>query len=216
MTSGRLRGVGIGAAHAVRVPEAEALLVECFERDYRSLQRLAFLMLGDRDLAEDVVQEVFLRTFSGWHRLREPDRAGAYLRTGVVNMCRSRMRHRYVEQKGNAAVAARPDAEGQTDQPGEASDSTWLASAVLEAVRTLPPRQRAAVVLRYYSDLSEADMAAALGCAQGTVKSQLAKARATLAIRLGGLADEVGRTVRPVGSGPAASGPAERGDDEHD
>ncbi len=191
----RSRVAGIGAAGTLTVPSAEDLLVKCFERDYSSLQRIAYLMLGDRDLAEDVVQEVFLRTFSGWHRLREPESAGAYLRAGVVNMCRSRIRRRYVEQRANTAIA-RPEATGN-DQTGDAGAATWLASAVLEAVRALPPRQRAAIVLRYYADLSEAEMAAALHCAPGTVKSQLSKARATLANRLAGLAGEQRGAIQP-------------------
>ncbi|MGH9128465.1 MAG: RNA polymerase sigma factor, partial [Acidimicrobiales bacterium] len=180
MTSGRLRA-GLVTPDAVPAPRADTLLVACFERDYTSLQRLAFLILGDRDLAEDVVQEAFLRTFTGWHRLRDTERAGAYLRSGVVNMCLTRIRRRNVEQRSNAAVSVRPDRPRPGDQPEEAGGAAWLASTVLEAVRELPPRQRAAVVLRYYADLSEAEMAAALGCAPGTVKSQLAKARATLA-----------------------------------
>lgn len=187
VTSEGLAGVGIGAPDAVRTPRAGELLSDCFERDYSSLHRLAFLMLGDASMAEDVVQEVFLRTFSGWHRLRDPDRAGAYLRSGVVNMCRSRMRRRFVEQRSNAALAARPQQARSEDQPEEAGEAMELASAVLDAVRSLPPRQRAAIVLRYYTDLSEAEMAVALGCAPGTVKSQLAKARSTLAARLAGM-----------------------------
>jgi RNA polymerase sigma-70 factor (sigma-E family) len=180
----------------VAVPSAEDLLVKCFERDYTALQRLAYLMLGDRDLAEDVVQEVFLRTFSGWHRLREPESAGAYLRAGVVNTCRSRMRRRYAEQRANTAVT-RPEAS-EDDQTADAGTANWMAAAVLGAVRTLPPRQRAAIVLRYYADLSEAEMAATLHCAPGTVKSQLSKARATLAVRLAGLAGEVGIRNAPI------------------
>lgn len=178
----------MSALRNIAPASAEDLLVECYERDYVSLHRLAYLMLGDRDLAEDVVQEVFLRTFSGWRRLREPERAGAYLRAGVLNMCRSRMRRRYVEQRGNAAVS-HPEA-AENDQTADAAGATWLATAMLEAVRALPPRQRAAVVLRYYADLSEAEMAVAMHCAPGTVKSQLSKARASLALRLAGLVDD--------------------------
>lgn len=188
MASDRVAGVAVPGKVAAR--SAEDLLVECFERDYAPLQRLAYLMLGDCDLAEDVVQEVFLRTFTGWRRLREPERAGAYLRAGVVNMCRSRIRRRYVESKGNAAVA-RPEA-GEDDRTADAGEAIWLASVVLEAVRALPPRQRAAVVLRYYAELSEAEMAVAMHCAPGTVKSQLSKARASLATRLAGVTEHIG------------------------
>lgn len=191
MTSERVTGVEI--PDQVATPSAEALLVECFERDYPSLRHLAYLMLGDRDLAEDVVQEVFLRTFSSWRRVRQPERAGAYLRAGVVNMCRSKIRRRYVEARGNEA-ACRPATSWQ-DQTADAGAATWMAAAVLEAVRTLPPRQRAAVVLRYYADLGEAEIALAMHCAPGTVKSQLSKARATLAVRLAVVAGEPTRNA---------------------
>lgn len=200
MTSSRLRAGPIAPAEAVPAPRAEVLLVECFERDYASLHRLAYLMLGDRDLAEDVVQDAFLHTFTGWHRLREPTSAGAYLRCGVVNTCLSRIRRRKSEQASNATVGRGADQPEPIPQPEEAGATAWLASAVLEAVRTLPPRQRAAVVLRYYADLSEAEMAAALGCAPGTVKSQLAKARSSLSLQLAGVAAEVGiARTRPAG-----------------
>ncbi len=75
--------------------------------------------------------------------------------------------------------AGAPTRRSLPTSPKRRGPAAWLASTVLEAVRALPPRQRAAVVLRYCADLSEAEMAVALGCAPGTVKSQLAKARPT-------------------------------------
>jgi RNA polymerase sigma-70 factor (sigma-E family) len=151
-----------------------------FDEHYAGLCRLATLLLGDRGRAEEAVQDAFVRTLAGWRRLRQPERAGAYLRVAVVNECRSRGRRRATELRGNRRVAAtQPGAA--TSPPIERAGETLV---VLAAVRTLPPRQREAVVLRYYGDLSEAEVADALGCSVGTVKSQLAKARATLATRL--------------------------------
>jgi RNA polymerase sigma-70 factor (sigma-E family) len=157
--------------------QRDDLLGAVFSEHYGGFCRLATLLLGDGAAAEEVVQEAFLRTFSSWWRLRQPDRAQWYVRAVVVNLCRSRLRRRGSEEAGNRA-SWRDPAEW-TD--GAVDD----ALVVLEAVRTLPPRQRETVVLRYYQDLSERDVAALLGCSVGTVKSQLARARVTLAAALG-------------------------------
>jgi len=160
----------------------EARIAALFDEHYPGLCRLAALLLGDVAAAEEVVQEAFLRTFSGWWRLRQPDRADRYLRTTVVNLARSRVRRRAVEGSGNRTVWAgelvRAHSEWDVERTGDVM-------AILDALRVLPPRQRQAVVLRYYADLPEAEVATALGCSVGTVKSQLFKARATLARALG-------------------------------
>jgi RNA polymerase sigma-70 factor (sigma-E family) len=156
--------------------EATDLLACLFDAHYRSFCRLAYVLLGDPAQAEDVVQEAFLRTFTGLGRLRDRGRADAYLRRSVVNLSRSRLRRRSVEGRGNAA-AHRAD---RLVSPFGCADLD-----LLEAVRALPPRQRAAVALFYYADLPESEVASTLGCSVGTVKSQLAKARATLARCLG-------------------------------
>lgn len=151
-----------------------------FDAHYAGLCRLATLLLDDRGQAEEAVQEAFTRTFAAWRRLRRPERAAAYLRAAVVNQCRSRGRRRASELRGNRrAWADVPDAA-----PSRGIERAGDVLAAREAVRALPPRQREVVVLRYYADLSEADVAAALGCSTGTVKSQLSKARTTLAARL--------------------------------
>lgn len=185
---------GLPSAHAApRVAVTDGrddAIAGLFDRHYASLCRLAYLLLDDRAAAEEAVQDAFVRTFAGWHRLRDPERAYTYLRAAVVNQCRSRGRRRQREQRGNRKLL---DA---------ASDQVWATErsvdtvTVLDAVRALPPRQREAVVLRYYEDLPERDVAAALGCSLGTVKSQLAKARASLARGLG-----------EPGSGTAVTGP---------
>ena len=154
-----------------------AALLSLFERDYRQLCRLAYLLLGDAGRAEEVVMEAFARSFVGWRRIRQPDQAGAYVRRAVVNLARTRLRRGRVEGRANAAAASRTlDA---TRAGGDPVDHVWT------AVRALPHRQRAAVVLRYWEDRPEAEIADTLGCSVGTVKSQLAKARATLARVLG-------------------------------
>ena len=182
--------MGEGALVAVRVPfgsvpavtgRRDDAVAALFDAHYDGLCRLATLLLDDPGQAEEAVQEAFLRTYAGWRRLRHPERAGAYLRTAVVNQCRSRGRRRVTEQRGNRAILAGVREDAGPSDVERAGDVL----VVLEAVRSLPTRQREAVVLRYYADLSEADVARALGCSVGTVKSQLSKARATLARLLG-------------------------------
>jgi RNA polymerase sigma-70 factor (sigma-E family) len=157
--------------------ERDESITRLFDEHYRGLCRLAGLMLGDSAGAEEVVQEAFLRTFSGWWRVRYPERAQWYLRKSVVNLCRSRLRRRGTEERGNRTTWAEEVSRPGSDTPEHSDDSMLLA----EHVRRLPPRQREAVILRYYEDLPEAEIARMLGCAVGTVKSQLAKARTTLA-----------------------------------
>jgi len=146
---------------------------DLFDRHYAGLCRLAYLIVGDQLQAEEVVMDAFMRTFASWGRIRDLDRSEAYLRRAVVNLSRTRARRRYTEERSNAAVTRQPV------KPAGGEPEREL--VVWEAVRTLPDRQRAAVVLRYYEDLPEADIADVLGCTVGTVKSQLSKARAALA-----------------------------------
>ena len=161
------------------VDERVALL---FDRHYLPMCRLATLLLSDAAGAEDVVQEAFLRTFSGWRRLRDPERAEQYLRRSVVNQCKSRFRHRDVEHRGNARIGVGDDRDG--NRRSLESDRADTVLDVLDAVRLLPPRQRMTIVLRFYLDRSESEVADLMGCSTGTVKSQTAKAKSALAMAL--------------------------------
>lgn len=165
----------------------DAAVAALFDAHYGGLCRLATVLLDDSGQAEEAVQEAFLRTFVGWRRIRDPERASAYLRAAVVNQCRSRGRRRATEQRGNRTVWA-GDMDGSRTSDLERTGDVLT---VLQAVRALPARQREAVVLRYYADLSDADVARALGCSVGTVKSQLSKARTSLARHLTGLDEPV-------------------------
>lgn len=149
----------------------DELIGELFEIHYPGLCRLAYLIVGNMREAEEIVMDAFVRTFSSWHRIRDLDRSDAYLRRAVVNLSRSRQRRRRGEERSNAALQT-PTWTHQTDVEGD--------MVVWEAVRQLPYGQRAAVVLRYYEDLPETEIARLLRCSVGTVKSQLAKARARL------------------------------------
>jgi RNA polymerase sigma-70 factor (sigma-E family) len=147
-----------------------------FDAHYTPMCRLAFVILGDGAVAEEIVMEAMLKTFSGWARIRDPQRADIYLRRTVVNLCRSRIRRKALEARIGLSPP-RPDRQQQNKWDPDVHERDRL---VAQAVRSLPPRQRACVVLRYYEDLPEAQIAEILDCSTGTVKSQLSKARAKL------------------------------------
>ena len=140
-------------------------ITSVFEAEYARLCRLAHLLTGDESRAEEIVMDAFVRSMSRWRTVREPR---AYVRRAVVNLCRNRKRRAFLER-------ALPLGRERVTNLPEPVDDVWA------AVRALPPRQRAAVVLRYWDDLSDTEIAATLGCSAGTVKSQLARARASLA-----------------------------------
>jgi RNA polymerase sigma-70 factor (sigma-E family) len=153
---------------------AEDRLTELYTAHYRSLVRLAAFLTGDRDNAEEVVQDAYVKVHGSWRGLREPDKAEAYLRTTVVNLSRSRLRRRQVAAKHLPDPPADVASAESTALRGVQRD------AVLQALQRLPRRQREAVVLRYYGDLSEAQTAAAMGCSVGAVKSHTSRAMTAL------------------------------------
>lgn len=128
--------------------------------------RLAYLLTGDRALAEDLVHEAFVLMFGRFRDLRNPEAFGAYLRKTVVNLARSHFRHRKVEQTYIQRESRRP--ARPPEQIG-GREEMW------DQLKRLNPRQRAAIVLRYYEDLTEAQTADVLGCAVGTVKSLVSR-----------------------------------------
>jgi RNA polymerase sigma-70 factor (sigma-E family) len=137
-----------------------------------SMVRLAYGLTGDQGHAEDLVQTAFARTYASWPRVRRAGNPDAYLRQIVINENRNRFRKRRVTER----------LTGQLPEPGSA-DTTGDHDerlALIAALRTLGPRQRAVVVLRYWAGLTETETAAALGCSVGTVKSQAARALASL------------------------------------
>jgi RNA polymerase sigma-70 factor (sigma-E family) len=154
--------------------DADRLVTEIYHGEYKSLVRLAVLLVHDVATAEEVVQDAFEAMHTAWRRLREKEKALSYLRQAVVNRSRSVLRHRTVVDK-NAPKPA-------PDEPSAEHGALALIerSAVIAALRMLPDRQREAVVLRYYADLSEADIAATMGISRGAVKSHTARAMAAL------------------------------------
>ncbi len=178
------RPVSTGATLAESVAaatrwEADQAVTTMYRAHYRSLVRMAGLLVGDPGTAEDVVQDAFVAMHSAWRRLRDSDKALPYLRQSVVNRARSVLRHR--------GVAQRHVPQPAPDMPSAEYGAFALLerSAVVEALASLPLRQREVMVLKFYADLSEADIAAAMGISPGSVKSHASRGMAALRTVLG-------------------------------
>jgi len=155
---------------------ADEAVTRLFAVHYRSLVRLATLLLREPAPAEDVVQDAYVGLHANWRRLREADKGLAYLRQSVVNRARSVLRHRGVVERYTRNVVLPADAAS-----AEAGALGALEhQAVVAALRLLPTRQREALVLRYYADLSEAQIAEVMGVSRGAVKSHAARGMAAL------------------------------------
>ena len=160
---------------------ADDALEQLYAAHWRRLVRLSVLLVRDVGTAEEVVQDSFVAVHGRWSRLRDPDKALAYLRQAVVNRSRSVLRHRAVvarEIARSALPAAVPGAD-------ESTLTTARRGAVLEAMGQLPQRQREVMALRYYLDLSEAEIADTLGISRGAVKSHASRGCAALRDLLG-------------------------------
>ena len=159
------------------VDRDEALSI-LFREHYTSLLRLAALLVDQRAAAEDVVQDAFVKLHRSWHRVRDLERAPAYLRSIVLNTARSRLRRRRVAERH------RPDPLPDAASAEAAAMLSDDQRAVIDALRELPRRQRECVALRYYCDLSEAEIAETLGISRGSVKSHSHRALSALSSRL--------------------------------
>ena len=167
---------------------ADAALEELYAAHWRSLVRLAVLLVRDVPTAEEVVQDAFVAVHARWSRLRDHDKALPYLRQCVVNGARSVLRRRgtatrFVQRQAGLPEPTAPSAE----QEAAVGDRR---AVVLDAMARLPERQREVLALRYYVDLSEAVIAAALGISRGAVKSHASRGSAALRTTLGHLMQE--------------------------
>ncbi len=152
---------------------AEEAVTQLYTIHYRSLVRLAALLVRDEPTAEEIVQECFIAMHDGWDRLREEDKALSYLKQAVVHRSRSVLRHRSVVDRN----APKPAPDMPTAEQGA---MLLERSAVIKALRELPDRQRQALVLRYYADLSEAQIAEMMNISKGAVKSHTARGMSSL------------------------------------
>ena len=154
--------------------DADDAVTELYTAHYTALVRLAAMLVRNTAEAEEVVQDAFVATHRRWRRLRDADKGLAYLRQTVVNTARSRLRRRSVEERHRPAPM--PDAASAEHVALEHDEH----SEVFTALRSLPARQREAVVLRYYVDLSEAEIAVTMGVSRGAVKSHTARGMSAL------------------------------------
>lgn len=155
----------------VRGSPSDELLSSLFEREYRPLLRFAFLLSGGSD-AEDLVQEAFARALVGWKRDAPLETFRPWVQKTLLRLHLNRLR-----RTGRELAAF---ARHGIDRADRADETQRL--DVLNALQALTPRQRAAVVLRYYEDLPEAEVAERLGCRLGTAKALLNQARKRLAL----------------------------------
>ena len=146
-----------------------------------ALHRAAYLMVGDAQLAQDLVQEALTKTYVAWPRLRDPSRVEAYTRKAITTTAITWFRKKSWSER---TVATMPE-DSRAGHADDVDQRAWL----WQALQELPVRQRAAIVLRYYVDLTEAQTADAMGCAVGTVKSQVSAGLLKLRVAL---ADELG------------------------
>jgi RNA polymerase sigma-70 factor (sigma-E family) len=172
VTETLVAGVALGSIPADW--DADRAVTELYATHYRSLVRLAALLVRDIATAEEVVQDSFVAMHGGWRRLRDSEKALSYLRQSVVNRSRSVLRHRVVVDRN----APKPPPDMPSAEHG--AIALLERSAVIAALRTLPARQREAVVLRFYGDMSEAQIAETMQISKGAVKSHTARAMATL------------------------------------
>jgi RNA polymerase sigma-70 factor (sigma-E family) len=158
----------------IKPPDPDKTIGELYSAHYRSLVRLAAMFVRDAAAAEEITQDAFVAVHHAWPRLRDYSKALSYLRQSVVNRSRSLIRHR--------AVADKHTPEPAPDSPGadQVAFGILERSDVITALRGLPDRQREVLVLRYYADLSEAEIAKAMGISQGAVKSHSSRAISTL------------------------------------
>lgn len=157
------------------------LIADLFREHATSLVRLARLFVDDRNAAEDLVQEAFIRLDRSLHRIEQPDKAAAYLRTIVLNLARDHNRRGFVSMRHRLP--------GDRERWSPVEDDLVVSEdqrEVLEALRDLPQRQRDCLVLRYFMELSVPEIAGTLGLSSNSVKTHLQRGKAALAARLEG------------------------------
>jgi RNA polymerase sigma-70 factor (sigma-E family) len=180
--SGAQRAAHAGAGPSrLRAGDAQAAVTTLYQVHAVGLIRLAVVMLGERPTAEDVVQEAFCALYRRWDHLGDTSKALSYVRSSILNGCRSELRRRI---RNEHRTAAEPG-------PGDSASAEVAAligeehREVLAALRRLPRRQREALVLKFYLDLPEPEIAASMGVSAGTVKSTTSRALNALGRLLG-------------------------------
>ncbi len=159
--------------------DVDALVIRLFEQEGQSLVRLARLFVDDRNAAEDLVQEAFIRLARSAHRIRDEAKAAPYLRSIVLNLARDNNRRGLVSLRHHLPV---DDLRASTEDEIELREDQ---AEVVGALGELPHRQRTALVLRYYEELGIDEIADAMGISRNSVKTHLQRGLAALELRLG-------------------------------
>jgi RNA polymerase sigma factor (sigma-70 family) len=198
MSADPARPAGRAGHEGATAPDSSAAasaVTALYQQHAVGLIRLAMVMLGDRAAAEDVVQDAFFGLYRNWFRLDDPANALVYTRSSVLNGCRNalRTRARRGQRDHAAGVGTAPDLEDEQPSAGPPRDRwgagqsaesqvllTEEARRMITVIRKLPDRQREAIVLRFYLDMSAEETAIAMGVSRGTVKSTTSRAVAAL------------------------------------
>lgn len=160
--------------------EARPRVEELYAQHAQGAVRLAYLLVGDLEIAQDIAQDAFLRAFGRFADLRKPDSFPGYLRTTIVNLARKHFKRRGVERFYADRLRSRPPRH-------EAMPDVEQQQVVTHALLQVPERQRAALVLHYYEDLSEYEVASTLGISEQAARSLVARGRKTLREQLEGM-----------------------------
>lgn len=172
--------MAVMAARSAEPPAAGIDLAMLHRDHYRELVKLASFLIEDVGRCEEVVQEAFVRVAARPGAVRDPSRAAAYLRSAVLNGARSVLRRRDPGPGLRLVSSTAPGPEAPEDTAGRHDDE----AAVLAALRSLPGRQQSVLVLRYWLDLSESEIAETLGIGAGTVKTHARRGLSALAALL--------------------------------
>jgi RNA polymerase sigma-70 factor (sigma-E family) len=167
------QALAVGGAHAAS--DADALVARLFASEGRSLVRLASIFCDDRDAAEDLVQEAFIRFHRSADRIRDIERAPAFLRSIVINLARDHNRRGLMSLRHRSSMVRPSSTEHVEHEALDAADRD-----VLDALRRLPDRQRSCLTLRYYLQYSESETADTLGISKNSVKTHCRRGLATL------------------------------------
>lgn len=173
-----------------------AEVIQLYQAHHASLVRLAALMAPEDGMAEDLVQEAFVRLYKGWRRIREPEKVPAYLRATVVNLARGRGRRISTARRNRPAPPADAASAEDAAMRGE------VGREVVAELRRLPTRQRECLVLRYYQGLGESEIAQTLGISVGSVRTHTSRGMAALKSHLAS-------PPEPAGPASRAEGPVE-------
>jgi RNA polymerase sigma-70 factor (ECF subfamily) len=162
-----------------------AEVLALYEAHFRSTARLAYLLCGNTQQADDLTHDAFVRLWEHWDKVDDPTRRVAYLRSIVVNLANSAHR-RAATARRHASAPALALVGDSTSAEDEAMHRAARPD-VMAALAALPDRQRSAIVLRHWLRMTEGEIAEAMGCSVGSVRTHVARAYKALAIRLGGL-----------------------------